>query len=76
MTLEAVLLPYLNKVARDRNVVDVQLLGVLEWPGYLMAEIFANPPPFGAIAVRSKTKEWDVVRRFFLDRSSVVVHGM
>ena len=76
VTLEAVLLPYLNKVARDRNVVDVQLLGVLEWPGYLMAEIFANPPPFGAIAVRSKTKEWDVVRRFFLDRSSVVVHGM
>ncbi len=73
--LENVLAPYLDKIAADRNVPDVQCLKAFEWPGFLMEALHANPPPAGPIVVRGFSKEWDVTRRFFIERSTHVIFG-
>lgn len=75
-TLERVLRPYLDKIASDRGVPDVLCLPGYEWPGLLVEGLYATPPSDDeAVIVRSLTKEWDAVRRFFLDRASVVIQG-
>lgn len=77
VSLEEVLLPYLTQVAADRNVPDVLCLKAFEWPGLLLEKLFADPPTDTiAVSVKSSTKEWDAVRRFFLDRARVVVQGL
>lgn len=68
-SLDDVLRPYLRLVSEKANVSDISMLEAFRWPGLLNQELYSSVPTFGDICVDTSTKEWDAVRRFFLDRS-------